>query len=102
MNGHHDFKQPHVFKYAQDHYAVTPNGKPIYVALNKNLDSAYNRMYINHYHTKSYEEFMNKMKRGNGALYNPDPKHVFSDIYFEKINNKSKDLCPTLVMPLSL
>jgi hypothetical protein len=51
---------------------------------------SYDVMYINHYRTKSQEDFQKKKKRGGGA------GRVATDVWFDRINREAGSRLPLL------
>ena len=71
--------------------AVTTDGRVVPSAWEDS--PSYNVMYINHYCTKSKEDFQKKKKRGGGA------GRVATDAWFDRINRDAVHNCSVLAMP---
>ena len=77
-------ENPHYAKYFEGKYALNPNGDKQAIVLEYSRPYAFNkpvacdRIVINHYHTKSHEEYKIKRKRGkNSVSNNPYPDKQF-------------------------
>jgi hypothetical protein len=94
----HAGTNPHYFVYTRRHYAVSPchNFTRVDGPYNPETTSAFERMFINHYNTRSLSEFLKKMARGRGAMHNPNR---YSLDYFHAIDRACQDTCPILQMP---
>jgi hypothetical protein len=88
---------PHHFLYTGGHFAVSAGNQSLRVdgPFNHHYSTAFNTMYINHYNTRSYEDFIRKAKRGRATS---DP-HKLNDQYFHDIDRQAKSTCPILEMP---
>lgn len=88
---------PHTFRYKPGYHAVTTDFHPVTSFYNKNTSPAsYEVMYVNHYHTRSLQEFLAKLERGRGAMRNPS---LLSVSYFHKVDQESRNNCTVLTMP---
>eukprot|EP01035_Chromulina_nebulosa_P027783 gene27783-36583_t len=81
----------HAFNFVANYSAVTTDGRIVPSAWEDS--PSYNVMYINHYCTKSKEDFQKKKKRGGGA------GRVATDAWFDRINRDSVHNCSVLAMP---
>jgi hypothetical protein len=88
---------PHQFLYTEGHFAVSAGNKTLRVngAVNLQLHTAFDTMYINHYNTRSYEDYVRKANRGRVTS---DP-HKLNDEHFHGINRQAQWTCPILEMP---
>jgi len=81
----------HAFKYKQNYTAQTTGGEIVLSAWAEK--PVYDIIYINHYCTKSKQDFQRKKKRGGGA------GRIATDAWFEKINRDFNNICSVLTMP---
>jgi len=81
---------PHWFVY-RNKYAVNEN----YIIVNESCShESYQKIFINHYTTKSLQDFQNKIKRGK---YSNSLARGHSEMsYFYDINNQTTNICPKL------
>ena len=87
---------PHYFTHAPGKFAVSMHNTTVPEHIDESFHDGYDKMYINHYNTKSLSEFIAKMTRGRGAMKNP---HKYSVKYFNWLNSQCVDDCPILTMP---
>jgi len=82
---------PHWFIYASNKYAVNEN----YTIVNESCSQeSYQKIYINHYTTKSLEDFQNKIERGK---YSNSLARGHSKMsYYYEINNLTTSICPKI------
>lgn len=79
------FDNPHYPIYQDGYYSVDEEGKEIYGPFN--LNNTVNRVRINHYFTKSLEEYIKKMNRGKADLLSYRSMHEF----YERDKNEVYD-----------
>lgn len=74
---------PHTFKYNTGYFCVNENGKRIVGAHNNALSTpvSHNKIQLNHYVTRSKEDFDAKVKRGGG---NARHTRVLTNAYWER------------------
>ena len=87
---------PHYFTHAPGKFAVSMHNTTVPEHIDESFHDGYDKMYINHYNTKSLSEFIAKMTRGRGAMKNP---HKYSLDYITRLDEKCVDDCPILTMP---
>lgn len=77
---------PHAFVYTPRHYCVNEAYEPISGPFSKNTTEV---IQLNHYHLRSYADFLNKMQRGpaDGANY-LKPEHFFQ---WDRVANEVYD-----------
>jgi len=81
----------HAFKYHRNFTAQTTGGEVVPSAWAEK--PVYDIIYINHYCTKSKQDFQRKKKRGGGA------GRIATDAWFERINRDFNNSCAVLTMP---
>jgi hypothetical protein len=71
-NTPNNIQNPHCFNYkGTKHYSVDTNFVKVDGPFNRNKQHAFEIMYINHYNMKSMAEYVDKVRRGRGAMRNP-------------------------------
>ena len=90
---------PHHFKYKDGYFAVDTNFTAVPGSHNPGLTSPipsylYEKLYLNHYFTKSKEDFLNKVRRGQADSKTPRSKDVI-----DRVDAQCAGTCEILQMP---
>ena len=75
------FPNSHYAIYFDGKYSVNENGKPFQGPFNE--EKTADKISVNHYHTKSYEEYVTKRTRGDTVAFNGDK---YSDNMFKSLD----------------
>lgn len=87
---------PHWFIYAGGKYAVNEN----FIIVNESCSQeSYQKIHINHYTTKSLEDFQKKISRGRFS--NSLARGHSRMSYFYEINNQTTNTCPKIELNLT-
>jgi hypothetical protein len=65
-------------------------------AFNPHFEKIFDVMYVNHYNTKSLEEYVRKLERGRGAMRDPQ---TLGMPYFHAVEQLCTEECPVLQLP---
>jgi hypothetical protein len=91
----HGDRDPHHFTHTPRSKTVSTDFVTIRGAVNHNYTRAFDVMYINHYHSKSREDYQEKLRRGRAISRN----HVITWKDFEDVDAECRNNCTILQMP---
>jgi hypothetical protein len=91
----HADRDPHHFAYIGDKFTVSTSYAKLTEPYNQDFSKAYDVMYINHYHTKSMEDFIGKLRRGRGITHSK----LLTLNYFHNTDALCVNNCTVLEMP---